>query len=110
LTVTLASRTYNNSATGSLVNATLGGLQHDGEANLDDVTLVTGSAVASYADKNVGVNKGVTFSNSLALSGSDAGNYTLNPTGVGTITARPTSTWVGTGGACGVRPVTGPIA
>ena len=40
------------------------------------MTLGTGSAVGAFADKNVGTGKGVTGSG-FAISGTDAGNYTL---------------------------------
>eukprot|EP01030_Chromulinospumella_sphaerica_P008864 gene8864-8677_t len=98
LTVTLASREYNNSTVGSFSSAVLSGVMTFGEGGSDSVTLVPGSATAAYADKNVGVGKTVNFTGTLSLSGTDAGNYTINPTGLGTITARPTSTWVGSGG------------
>ena len=48
----------------------------------DEVTL-GGSASASFADKNVGVAKPVTVTG-LALSGTDAGNYTLSDTSAST--------------------------
>ncbi|WP_322963859.1 YDG domain-containing protein [Sphingomonas fuzhouensis] len=48
----------------------------------DVVALVTGGATASFADKNVGSGKAVTASG-YAISGTDAGNYTLvQPTGL----------------------------
>ncbi|MYM41770.1 YDG domain-containing protein [Duganella qianjiadongensis] len=99
LNLTLASRQYNNSTLANLEGAALSGVLTWGEGGSDNVTLVPGSAVATYADKNVGVAKAVTISGgALTLGGSDGGNYVLNPAIVGTITARPASTWIGSGG------------
>ena len=54
----------------------------------DVVTLDTGSAAATFANKNAGPAKTVTISG-LALSGADAGNYTLTqPAATADITAR----------------------
>ncbi|MYM25047.1 filamentous hemagglutinin N-terminal domain-containing protein, partial [Duganella sp. FT135W] len=96
LTVTLASRPYNNSSTGTFSGAALNGvLGFDG---LDDVSLVSSGSSATYADKNVGVGKLVTVGGSaLSLSGYDAGNYVLAPTVTGDITARALATWTATG-------------
>ncbi|NHZ90073.1 filamentous hemagglutinin N-terminal domain-containing protein [Massilia sp. CCM 8733] len=55
-----------------------------------DALSLAGSA-AFFSDKNVGANKAIVV-DKLALSGADAGNYTLAATstsGTGTITARP---------------------
>jgi filamentous hemagglutinin family protein len=41
-----------------------------------DTVFLTGGAIGSFADKNVGSNKAVSVSG-LALTGTDAGNYTL---------------------------------
>ncbi len=99
LTLTLAPRQYNNSTTASFTNAVLNGILTDIDNHTDVVNLVTGSATASYADKNVGVAKAVTVAGgALSLNGAQAGNYALSTDVVGTITARPTSTWVGSGG------------
>jgi hypothetical protein len=60
-----------------------------------DVLSLGGSA--SYADKNVGAAKPVAVSG-IALTGTDAGNYTLSATTASTtadITVRPLSTWIG---------------
>jgi hypothetical protein len=52
------------------------------------VTLSSDSAVAAFADKNVGSGKTVTLSG-LTLSGIDAGNYSLaQPTGLADITVK----------------------
>ncbi len=48
-----------------------------------DVVTVGGSAIGSFADKNVGTAKPVTVSG-LTLSGADAGNYTLSSTSAST--------------------------
>lgn len=58
--------------------ASLDGVISDDEVGIDD-----SSATATFADKNVGNDKTVTFSG-YSLSGSKAGNYTL--------TAQPTAT------------------
>jgi len=66
-----------NAATLNVGSAALSGL-----LGSDAVTLNSGSASGTFADKNVGTGKTVTASG-FALSGSDAANYTLNqPTGV----------------------------
>jgi len=60
-----------------------------GVVGSDNVTLNTGSASGTFADKNVGTAKTVTISG-LALSGDDAGNYSLTqPAATADITARP---------------------
>lgn len=58
-----------------------------------DAVTLSGTAVARFADKNVGENKPVSVTG-LTLSGPDAGNYTLLPGGeiFGTITPRPLTT------------------
>ncbi len=99
LTLTLAAREYNNTSLASFTNAQLSGVLTDAANHSDSVALVTGSASASYADKHVGVAKAVTINGgALSLSGAQAGNYTLSSNVVGTITARPTSTWIGSNG------------
>lgn len=45
----------------------------------DDVTLVTSGVTATFADKNVGINKAVTFTG-YSLSGDDAANYDFSTT------------------------------
>jgi hypothetical protein len=57
------------------VNATLGGTATVAALGSDSVSL-TGSASATFADKNVGASKGVTVAG-YTLTGADAGNYTL---------------------------------
>ena len=56
----------------------------------DAVTLNTGSATGTFANKNVGTNKPVTVAG-LTITGTDAGNYTLTqPTGLtADITPKP---------------------
>ncbi|WP_445233321.1 YDG domain-containing protein, partial [Duganella rhizosphaerae] len=102
LTATLASRQYNNSTGATLEGVTLTGVLGIPEGPLDSVSLfVSEGASLNYADKNVGANKTVTASGgTLSLSGTDAGNYMISSSsGVhGTITARPLSTWTGSGG------------
>jgi len=63
----------------------------DGRVGLDNVTVNTGSA--SFADKNVGTGKTVTFSG-WTLGGAAAGNYTLSAqpaNATANITAKPVS-------------------
>ncbi|MYM90774.1 filamentous hemagglutinin N-terminal domain-containing protein, partial [Rugamonas sp. FT82W] len=100
LTLNLASREYNNTTNATFTGATLGGLLGMPEGPLDAVSLLIGEgSTLSYVDKNVGVNKVVNITGSQpGLTGSGAGDYTLNAGARGTITARPTSTWSGTGG------------
>ncbi|ELX10052.1 filamentous hemeagglutinin domain containing protein [Janthinobacterium sp. HH01] len=99
LSVSLASRQYDNTTNATLSGAGLVGVLHQGEGPLDSVTLVAGEgSFVSFANKNVGVDKTVTLSGSpLGLSGASAGNYMLgaSPTVKGTITARTASTWTG---------------
>ncbi|GJI94385.1 hypothetical protein RugamoR57_11030 [Duganella caerulea] len=100
LTLTLLSRQYDNTTNATYSGATLSGLLGMPEGPLDAVSLLIGEgSTLSYADKNVGVNKVVTVTgNQPSIVGSAAGNYTLNAGARGTITARPTSTWTGSGG------------
>ena len=96
ISVTLASRVYNNSTAGTFAGATLNGVL--GSEALDDVALSAGGSTATYADKNVGTAKLVTVGGSaLALTGADAGNYVLAPTVTGDITARALATWTASG-------------
>ncbi|NYE58932.1 filamentous hemagglutinin family protein [Duganella sp. 1224] len=98
LTLTLAGKQYNNSTAGSFANATLGGVLSGAEGISDAVSLVSEGATATYADKNVGVAKLVTVGGTpLSLGGADAGNYVIAANITGDITARPLSTWIGTG-------------
>ncbi|MYM66186.1 filamentous hemagglutinin N-terminal domain-containing protein [Pseudoduganella sp. FT55W] len=97
LTLTLASRQYNNSAAGSFTDAVLTGVLGQGQEVPDNVTLNSGGAIATYADKNVGTAKVVTVSGEpLSLGGYDGGNYVLSTNITGDITARPVATWIGT--------------
>ena len=92
LAVSLASREYNNTATGTFGGATLSGVL----AN-DDVSLMSSGATATYADKNVGLTKTVTVGGSaLSLGGYDGGNYVISGVS-GDITARALATWTATG-------------
>jgi filamentous hemagglutinin family protein len=98
LTVTLAGHEYNNSTVASFANATLGGVLNGGPDGASDVVALASSGItATYADKNVGVAKTVTIGGTgQALIGADAGNYVISSV-TGDITARPLSTWIGTG-------------
>jgi filamentous hemagglutinin family protein len=98
LSLSLLSREYNGTTAGTVTDATLVGVVHIGDS-YDNVSLVAGNATATYADKNVGVGKTVTLGGTgLALSGADAGNYTVPASATGTITARPLSTFNAVGG------------
>jgi len=60
-----------------------------GVIGADSVSLVTGSATGTFADKNVGSAKTVTIAG-LTLTGANAGNYLLEqPTRTADITKRP---------------------
>jgi filamentous hemagglutinin family protein len=96
LTLSLAARDYNNSTAGTLAGASLGGVLSTAGGATDAVALVASGATATYADKNAGVDKTVTFGGA-GLSGADAGNYTL-AAAKGTITPRALATWTATGG------------
>lgn len=56
----------------------------------DDVSVDSSAVTATYADKNVGVDKAITLSGLFGLTGTDAANYVLNqPSSLtGTITPR----------------------
>ncbi|MCW2406959.1 filamentous hemagglutinin family protein, partial [Sphingobium sp. B1D7B] len=88
LTVSLtgtASKVYDGTRTATLA---AGNFALSGLIGGDNAALVAGSG--TYDDKNVGTGKTVTV-NSLTLSGSDAGNYTLAASvsgNIGTITAK----------------------
>ena len=70
--VTVASKVYDGTTNAQLSgSATLNGL-----VSGDDVSLVTNNVKAAFADPNVGTNKPVTVSG-YAITGADAGNYTL---------------------------------
>jgi hypothetical protein len=81
--ITASNKTYDGNTTATL-NGT-GSLA--GVVSGDSVSL-GGTASGTFADKNVGTGKTVTVSG-LALSGADAGNYTLTPpTTTASITAK----------------------
>ncbi|MEI8286264.1 MAG: YDG domain-containing protein, partial [Actinomycetes bacterium] len=64
-------------------SATLVGIQSN-----DDIALSTSSLIATFANKNAGINKTVTVSGA-SISGTDVGNYTLTqPTTTASITAK----------------------
>ncbi|WP_210402603.1 S-layer family protein, partial [Duganella sp. HH101] len=92
LNVSLASRQYDNSTSGTLSGANLIGLFQS-----DTVTLNYGEGSSvHYLDKNAGVDKTVSLSGPpLGLSGASAGNYVLGSSIKGTITPRTASTWTG---------------
>jgi gliding motility-associated-like protein len=71
--VSASNKVYDGTVTASL-NTTGASLQ--GVSGGDNVTLVTASAIGTFANKNIGVAKTVTTSG-FALAGADAGNYTL---------------------------------
>ena len=74
--VTVANKVY-DATTAAILSA--GGVTALGS---DVVTLSTAGATGAFADKNVGTGKAVTVSG-YAISGTDAGNYTLvQPTGL----------------------------
>jgi hypothetical protein len=80
--ITAADKVYDATTTASL-NTVTGVLA--GVISGDTVTLNAASALAAFADKNVGSNKTVTVS-ALSLSGADAGNYALTqPTATASI-------------------------
>jgi flagellar motor protein MotB len=84
---TVASREYNgtNAAT-ALVNTAGSSLTNTVQG--DDVSVVTGAVIASFANKNVGANKAVTLAG-FELSGVDSSNYRLRqPTATASITPR----------------------
>jgi filamentous hemagglutinin family protein len=88
--------TANSKVYDALLGATLntGSAALSGTVAGDTLTLGTGSATGSFADKNVGSGKIVTVSG-LTLGGADAGNYSLNGT---TTTAAITARTLSVGG------------
>ncbi len=71
---------------GTTSAATSGAASLYGIVGSDDVTLLTGSVLASFEDKNVGTDKTVTFSG-FSLGGTDKVNYTLDlSSGIASIT------------------------
>jgi hypothetical protein len=70
--------------------ATLSGTATVSPVPGDEVTIAGTAGSARFADKNVGRDKPVSLSGSYALSGADAGNYTLQePALSASITAAP---------------------
>ena len=91
LTVSAAGLTPDNKIYDGTSNATLviGTPSLVGVIGADVVSLVTGSATGSFADKNIGTAKTVTIAG-LTLAGASAGNYMLTqPTRTANITKRP---------------------
>ena len=79
-------KVYDRSSAASL---TLGGAGLDGLVTGDDVILQTDAAVGTFVDGTAGSNKTVTVTG-LALTGTDVGNYELQPyTTTATITQKP---------------------
>ena len=66
-----ADKVYNNSTAATVTGTAV----ISGKVGNDDVTVEAGTA--AFADKNVGTDKDVTFSN-YSLTGAKAGNYTLS--------------------------------
>jgi hypothetical protein len=88
--LTVSGITANNKVYDGNTTATLntGSAALVGVVGGDDVTPDTSSAAGTFSDKNVGTGKTVTVSG-LALSGADAGNYTVTqPTTTADITAK----------------------
>ena len=88
--VTAANKAYDGTTTATIATRFLNGVVLG-----DDVSLIGGTA--DFADKNVGSGKAV-GAKSFAISGADAGNYSLaNSTAATTadITQRALSTWIG---------------
>jgi len=73
--ISAANKVYDGTTTAAL---NTGSAALVGVVSGDTVSLVTSGASGAFADKNVGQNKPVTVSG-LALSGADAGNYTVTP-------------------------------
>ncbi len=80
--ITAGSKVYDGTTTATILTRNLLGV-----VSGDDVSYIGGTA--TFADKNVGTGKTVTATG-LSLSGTDAGNYTVNTTATTTanITAR----------------------
>ena len=72
--LTPASKTYDGTTT--VTSLTIGSPTLVGVISPDAVTLVTGSATATFANKHAAINKVVNISG-LTLGGVQAGNYTL---------------------------------
>ncbi len=89
--ITAFGKVYDGTSTAAIATRNLSGV-----AGSDDVSLTGGTA--TFADRNVGTNKNVTATG-LALSGLDAGNYTVNTTA--TTTANITRALLKCGGAVG---------
>ncbi len=82
-----ASKVYDASTAATLVTS---GASFTGVVGSDAVTLDSSAvSAATYADKNVGTGKSISYSGSFALGGADSGNYTLTqPAITGTITQK----------------------
>ena len=100
--VSAVSRDFNGTRTASLSDSSAALV---GVISPDDVTLAKGAAAATFADANVGTAKPVTVTG-YALSGNDAGNYSLsqpsgltaniNAAGAGLTWSTPTAITYGT--------------
>ena len=93
--ITAATKVYDGTTVATL-NTTVAAFP--GEISGDSLSLAAG-ATGAFSDRNVGLGKTVSITG-LALSGTDAGNYSLGSSTAsttGTITVRPLSTWTATG-------------
>ena len=93
--ITAANKVYDGTTAATLNTAAA---TFTGEISGDSLNVAAG-ATGAFSDRNVGVGKTVSITG-LALSGADAGNYTLPATlapTTGTITVRPLSTWTASG-------------
>lgn len=70
--VTVNNKAYDGTSNAAIASATL-----MGAVTGDDVSLVTPYPTASFADSAVGNSKTVSFGGNFAVTGNDAGNYTL---------------------------------
>lgn len=101
--ITAADKVYDAS-----VNATLNvaGATLAGAVTGETVTLVTSSAVGTFADKNVGLTKQVTVTN-LSLTGTNVANYVLSSTPVTTTASISAKTLTVTGLSATDKPYDG---
>ena len=94
--ITAASKVYDGTAAATLI--TSGGVLV-GVVSGDVVALNNGTAVGTFADRNVGTSKAVTVVG-LALNGASSANYTLTPPAATAsitrpfIAARPRAPWL----------------
>lgn len=72
--ITAANKVYDGTTVATLITGAAG---LTGVVGGDTVSLVTGSTRGAFADKNAGTGKSVAVAG-LALSGADAGNYTVS--------------------------------